>query len=484
MGKKSVILLCLLCFGILSPFYAQILKVDESGHYLIDKNGKLVFLNGDTAWNLAIKVNREDVIHYLDIRKVQQFNTIALTALFGEEIVNVYDDEPFEKKDGKPDPTKTLTTKGNNPADAEQYDYWDHLNFVLDEIIKREMIPVLVVCFNSWIVGSGNGGERDKIIFNQENAYLYGKWIGKRYRKFDNLIWMLGGDRSAVYGPFDYRAVYSAMAEGIADGIKNQDGFDGKADYSGILMSFHPQKRHPNSSAWFHYQPWLSFNSLQACPRDQVELIRFDYTLFPQKPTWLFEGRYEHYTFDYKDWPMRFQAYLTVLAGGFGNVYGHEKIWHFSDGWKSYLHEPGMEDMQHMYRLFTKHLGQYSLKDLVPDQNILANINYGDVSDHCWRGETRLAPVSDRIQAKISKDKKFAIIYTSNGRDILLKKQTFKGELKGAYWYNPRNGFWAVGETDQIEKEPDIKIWPQRNTFDPPGIAAIDNDWVLLVEMQ
>jgi hypothetical protein len=467
------------------------LQVHQNNRLLATTDGKPVFLIGDTAWKLAMEVNREDVQHYLDVRQSQHFNTIGIAAIFGDDvkgdgIQNVYGDAPFEYSDGRPDPTKPLTTPGNDPNDANAYDYWDHLDFVLDEMAQRQMYPVLVINFNGWVVGSGNGGERERILFDEEKAYAYGRWIGDRYKNKKHLLWMMGGDRSAVYEPYDYRDVFNAMAEGVADGIKGKSAFDGKADYSNIMMSFHPQKRHPNSSAWFHQQPWLSFNSIQACPSEQVDLVSFDYRLYPQKPTWLFEGRYENYSFDYKAWPMRFQAWLSVMAGGFGHVYGHEKIWHFADGWKNWLYEPGMMDMQHLFQFFDKHLGDFTIADLVPNQQLLKNLEVGDVSDHCWSGSTRLAANSTRIQAMTSLNDKLAVVYASDGSDVEINRGSLKGEFQGAYWYNPQNGMWNVPKEarDQYEKLPFATQWPENSTFDPPGLPEADNDWVLLLEME
>ena len=73
---------------------------------------------------------------------------------------------------------------------------------------------------------------------------------------------MIGGDRSAVYGEKDYRNVFRAMAEGVADGVNGIDQQNQEADYSTTLMSYHPRKWKPNSSEWFHREPWLDFNSI------------------------------------------------------------------------------------------------------------------------------------------------------------------------------------------------------------------------------
>jgi len=33
------------------------------------------------------------------------------------------------------------------------------------------------------------------VIFNTDNARIYGRFLGERYRSDPNIIWILGGDR-------------------------------------------------------------------------------------------------------------------------------------------------------------------------------------------------------------------------------------------------------------------------------------------------
>lgn len=134
---------------------------------------------------------------------------------------------------------------------------------------------------------------------------------------------MLGGDRSAVYGANDYRPIFRALASGL------------RAGGSTAPMSYHPQKRAPQSSAWFHEDDWLTFNSIQHWPEDQIAAITHDWNLRPPKPTWVFEPRYEAYwQNNYKpeqwgEWQLRYQAYQSVFSGGFGFTYGHERVFGF-----------------------------------------------------------------------------------------------------------------------------------------------------------
>ena len=177
------------------------------------------------------------------------------------------DDYAFQFNNRAPDPLQPYHT-GNDPQSPEEYDFWDHLDFVIAKANEMGMYVVLHPAWGDWFTGEYNGKPNRFIIFNEENAYKYGFWIGRRYSEARNIVWMVGGDRSAVYGKLDYRSVFSAMGRGIADGVK------GGAGEKDPLISFHPRKWAPNSSEWFHDEPWLSFNSIQDTPYDQLPPCR------------------------------------------------------------------------------------------------------------------------------------------------------------------------------------------------------------------
>lgn len=63
------------------------------------------------------------------------------------------------------------------------------------------------------------------VIFNKDNAYKYGQWIGNRYKDSPNIIWINGGDRD---GGGDNKPIWDAIGEGIKSVDKNH------------LMTFHP----------------------------------------------------------------------------------------------------------------------------------------------------------------------------------------------------------------------------------------------------
>lgn len=50
--------------------------------------------------------------------------------------------------------------------------------------------------------------------FTVENARIYGRWLGERYKRQANIIWVSGGDRI----PTGREDVYRALAYGLREG--------------------------------------------------------------------------------------------------------------------------------------------------------------------------------------------------------------------------------------------------------------------------
>ena len=462
-------------------------------HLLETASGVPVFLNNYTVWSLISNSTRKDIAEFLIMCNTSKFNMVsAVIPLFfeGKHDSTIYDTPPFvTDSTGVPDPTKPIITSGNDPDIAGEYDCWDHIDYIIDLASENGIYIMLLPTWGSWVSGGYDGNISDgKIIFNTENAYQYGCWLGERYGRKDNLLWMLGGDRSAIYefkeSVYDYREIWRAMAEGLADGANGIDKQDGLADYSNILISYHPRKWASNSSAWFHNDQWLSFNSIQDTPYDQVTSLPHDYNLKPPKPTWLFEGRYEGRS---SAWGIRYQAYQTVLAGGFGSTYGSEN-YAFPTNWREIMKLPGMEQMSHLYTVSREIWSDTQFFKRTPDQKLIAGDQgntYGD-GQYDLSGKILKNPgYSNRITAIRGISGKWAMVYTANGRKITLNlSRLHKGKLN-AYWFNPRNGKWRVNDKEYIKPHPfisDLITGSGNHIFTPPDIPGPENDWVLVLK--
>ncbi len=476
------------------------LRVSANGRFLVHADGSAFFPVADTAWEIAWRLDRREVERYLRHRKKQRFNTIALVAFSGEPggHANPYGKEPFAKTGARLyDPSRPLTTPGGNPALPGEYDYWDHLDYVIDLAAANDMYVILLPCWGGCVAGRyGSGKPSPEVLFDAAGAYRYGHWIGGRFKDRRNILWMLGGDRSAVYGDRDYRPVFRAMAEGIAAGVNGGKAArrNGTADYGSTLMSYHPQKWAPNSSAWFHNDPWLDFNSIQDQPRDQLRAIEHDYGLSPVKPTWLFEGGYEHRANVYTDWHVRYQSYQTVFAGGFGITYGNMNIYNFGaeagsrdepqaiaarKKWETSLDDPGAAQMQHLLKLMTSWTDEQFL-ERIPDQSLIE----GDTGNMGGGEGIR----SSGLQATRGIRGDYAMVYSANGRSIRLRMDRLAGPSMNAFWFDPRNGkWWSHGQyaedragsvAAKVPSGPGAVV----HVFDPPGSPKDGNDWVLVLK--
>ncbi len=462
------------------------LHVEGNGRFLATPSGQPAFLLCDTAWSLATRVSREDAEIYLKKRREQKFNAVTFVLFpcnskgLADTVKNLSGQAPFKIVAGLADPAQPDVKPG------AKNDYWDHVDWLITLTRQMGFQAVILPVWGSAVVGGYDGKNRGNNVFNASNAYAYGRWLGERYHDQPHVIWMLGGDRRAVYGKQDYRPVFRAMAEGIGDGVHASNGSDGHTDFSDILMSFHSQKKSPQSSDWFHHDKWLSFNSIQNWPENQVASIDRDWHLTPPKPTWVFEPRYEGYwrepytAADWGEWQIRQQAWQSVLAGGFGFTYGHERIFGFGeDGWdwKRELEAPGADQMQNLVKIFA----MWSPEDYfsrIADPSLLE----GDAGQ---AGRLK----SNRVTVTRNAAGTLAMFYSADGSNIPVRMDRLSDKTMTASWFNPRTGNWRVGDAEFAQPKASIKDLnggpgEMIRVFVPPGGRADGNDWLLVLDQR
>ena len=80
------------------------------------------------------------------------------------------------------------------------------------------------------------------VVFDAQTAAVYGEWIGERYARDTNIIWINGGDRPPLQGDQDWLPVWRALAGGIRAGVGGP-----------CLMTYHtPGGLDRSTSVWFH----------------------------------------------------------------------------------------------------------------------------------------------------------------------------------------------------------------------------------------
>jgi len=453
------------------------LKLSANGHFLETETGNPFFWLGDTGWEMLHRLNRNEVDTYLENRSKKGFNVIQ-TVLVSEFIrmdkpTNFYGDSIFVDEN----PLKPFITKGNNPENAAEYDYWDHVDFAVKTAERKGLYLALVATWGEWVIPRS-----EKPLFNtNDQAYGYGWFLGNRYKNATNIIWILGGDRQP-----DERKngveLWRSMAEGIADGVNGEKKLDGKANYSTTLMTHHSYN---SSSNWFHNDAWIDFHCWGSYHAEynntrSYELALADYKLNSPKPTInsepCYEGHGVNYAVDdngvFTSTDLRIAAYWSVFSGSAGFTYGAQPIWQFTDAnrkkvskmtfssWQEALDLPGAEQSAILKNLMLK----MKFNEMIPDQTVIVE------------GEGKC---DQRVCALRSSST--LLVYIPTGFSPKIKLGTISGEKVKALWFNPRNG-----ETTFIEE---LKNSGERR-FDVPGMSkelgwlktGRGCDWVLIIK--
>lgn len=449
-----LILLCLLCqMHLIAQGNAELprLEISENQRFLVTTNGDPFFWLADTAWELLHRCDREEMQQYIAKRKAQGFNviqTVALAELDGLNTPNPYGELPLV--DG--DPTRP------NPA------YFDHVDYFFDLAAEQEMYVALLPTWGDKLFKAGWGVGPE--VFNPTNARIFGEWIGRRYAKRTNLVWVVGGDRNPRENTEDV-AVWNAFAAGIETGVGGSKN---------ALMTFHPQPTDAGgSSTWFHKENWLDFNFHQTghCPNHATyEKIALDYSLSPVKPTIDGEPLYEDHPncFNAKELgysiarDIRRIMYQNVFYGAAGQTYGCHDVWQMYKldkdpingpprPWPEALDLPMANQVVHLKKLM---LSRPYLDRIPAPEMVLRN-----ATDH----EYHAAATRDRAGT-------YALFYFPRGGQHTLDLSPLRTTRLQSWWYDPRTG--ATLPTALTDR-------PGHVIVTAPS-AGLDNDWVLIVD--
>ncbi len=465
-----IILLSTLCLAGVS---AQPLTVTSNARFLMTRDGKPFFWLGDTAWELFHRLNREEAAVYLEDRASRGFNVIQAVALYEQqafESPNAYGDFPLSGKDI----TRPDTTAGRDPANSEEYDYWDHVEYIISEAAGQGMLTGLLPCWGEYVTPRF----RDRVIGNVELGYGFGWFMGNRFRHLnDHIVWILGGDRL----PDEWAGgveIWRAMAEGITDAVNGENGYDGESGYESTFMTYHC---YTSSARWFHEDPWLDMNTWGSYHEKRDNERAYyeamdDWNLADPKPTLNSEPAYERVpvNYDWKeaaggrfdDFDVRQQAYWSVFAGTCGHTYGCNPIWQMYKAehpnppltlkntiqWFEALDQPGAIQMGYLKALILSR----DFHSRRPDQAILAG-NLHDPTGH--------------LQACSGDD--FWMVYIPTGKQVEVHLDRLDGKEVRCSWFSPRDGTSL-----------DLGMYPTGSitSFDPPGEVQRGNDWVLVID--
>ena len=454
------------------PSFAQI-KVSDNKRYLQTADGKPFFWLGDTDWEMFHRLTREEISDLIAIRKSQGFNVlqgVALAEFNGIRQPNRYGDLPLLNED----PTTLAVTPGADPKNAEEYDYWDHVDFAIAEADKAGIYIGLLPTWGDKVAHLWGDGP---IIFNEKNAEQFATILAERYKSAKNVLWILGGDRPAVYKAtkdgvekeYDERPIWRAMARGI-ETVLGPEAF----------ITYHPWGNEQSTSQYIHAEPWLDMNSFQSGHGSREtkawEWTKRDLSYSPLKPTMDMEPCYEDHPVNpwdgkwtkkergyFSAYDVRARIYRSVFAGACGVTYGHHHIWQFLNKelyepinvgdtlipWKNAARAEAAGQLVHLKNLMLSR--PYFSR--IPDQSMITS----------GAGST----YRDAVIATRDISGSYAFIYFPDQQPASLDLSKLSGKKKTFAWFDPRTGQSTQFMPGSI------------NSFAPPSGGK---DWVLVID--
>jgi Protein of unknown function (DUF4038)/Putative collagen-binding domain of a collagenase len=374
----------------------------QENRYLSDQNNRPFFWLGDAAWSLIAQLNRKDVDYYLDNRKEKGFSVILVSLIEHKFSTNApsnyYGELPFIGR---------LFSAPNEK-------YFENADYVIETAGRRNIIVLLAPLYLGYDC-KDEGWCAEVQAASENDLYAWGKYVGARYKKFGNIIWIIGGDTD----PSPVRDKVLAMVRGIRE------------NDSVHLFSAH---NHPETMAVTPWEgeSWLTVNNVYSYDSVLYRQLKTAYDIKPEMPFYLCESVYEN---EHNSTPqeLRMQAYEAVLSGAMGHIFGNCPIWHFGSfkswcnltDWKTELDNNGSVDMDHFQKLFRSR----SWYSLIPDFDHSAiTSGYGN-----WGSK-------DYVTAGRTKDGNTIIAYLPSSREITADLSKVAGKKSRCWWYNPSSG--------------------------------------------
>src|SRR5882672_581900 len=326
-------MVCCLVAAALGAGPAFPLKVGLGGRYLVDQKGKPFLVAGESPQALMVNVSEAEAELFFANRQSHGFNAVWINLLCrkgtgGRADGSTFDGiTPFASADD-------LAT----PNDA----YFARCDRMLELAAAHELLVILDPCetIDHLKLMVANGPAK---------CQAFGQYLGERYKKFDNILWMSGNDFQSWKDEKHDAAVLA-----VAQGIKEKDSrhlHTVELDYlvSGSLDDARWKPVIDVCASYTYYPPYAQ--------------VQKDYNRPEAIPVVMIESDYE-FERDSTPATLRREEYWSILAGACGQLYGNGYTWPFKAGWKEKLDTPGAIQIAHVRALFE----QRAWQELVPDQ--------------------------------------------------------------------------------------------------------------------
>jgi hypothetical protein len=414
--------------------------VGPTGRYLVDREGRPFLIVGDSPQALIANLSEAQADRFFANRQRAGFNSVWINLLCndytgGRPDGTTYDGiAPFGRSGDLSAPNRSYFARVDSMIRLAAR---HHLAVFLDPIETGGWLKVL----------QSNG---------RTKAYNYGRYLGRRYRRFPNIVWLNGNDFQTWRQAKD-----DALVLAVARGIRSSD--------PDALQTVELNYLTSSSRDDPRWRGIISLDAAYTYAPTYAEVLK-EYRRREHLPVFMVEASYEgeHNPNASEGTPLqlRMQEYWTMLSGATGQFYGNKYTWQFLPGWPRYLNTIGSRQMTFVTNLFS-HRRWF---DLVPDTNHrLVVSGYGTYSTN---GD---ASSNDYVTAARTPDGKLAMAYLPTGHPVDVDLARMAGRRVVARWYDPTAGKYRSAHGSPFAPK-------GRHTFKVPGQNHDgDQDWVLVL---
>lgn len=412
-------------------------KVSSNHRYLTDSKGNPFLLLADTGWDLMCATSVEDGKLYIDDRSNKNFTAI-FTCLARPSDKSTIEMVPFLQDN-------LLTPNDIFFARCREY-----ISYAQKKGITMILNPFWASAFR----------EETRLMTEAQLNEL-GRYYGKRFKDFPNIIWAVGGD----FTPENDTDIDNM--NWFAQGLNEEDTVH--------LLTYFPGG---GKGSWQFYNDaeWLDFHLYQIKRVDShlhYNKAKEGYQMQPDRPVFYGEACYEYYQTGQR-WPFctdlntRRTQYWALTYGACGYTYGRRGVWGFdalntysysTDGpWKSLLDSKGANDIKRVAKLFSE-IEWHKLEPDYNDNFAISGVGSG----------------SGKTTASLAIDGTFAIAYFPLSKSTTFNlAQITAGNRVRAQWFDPTSGEYIT-----VSGSPFVKI---NQEFITPGKNSDgDTDWILIL---
>lgn len=390
---------------------------------LMTKKGQPFLINGDTPWSLIVGPDRKGVEQYLEDRRLKGVDAVMVN------LIEHYFNGPDDAYGYLPFADSLDFSKPNEH-------YFENADYVIGKAREKGMavflFPAYLGAKSSQVIHK-EGWYAEVNANGSAKMYEYGRFVGRRYKDFKNIVWMMGGDCA----PEDAIDGVREMVRGMKETAGNQ------------LFSVHNARFHSGVTE-YPTDHWIDLNTTYANCSATPENLLSDYNR--KMPFFYVEGKYENE--GASPVCLRSQFYWPVLMGSCGYFFGVTPVWGFDKDWQNYLDSQGSQDLKRAGEFFNSRRWH----DLIPDNDHKTLISgYGNISDASYAAAGRMSNGST------------VIVYTPDQRNLTIEMTRISGNQSHGWWYQPSSG-----------KTIDLGLFPNKGShlFNPPA----EGDWLLVLD--